>query len=332
MGGGTVFRGVTRLVGAATVGAAVVPTQGALCHVRPPASSSLREQESLTVILDDAQKEFCDVNSNEKDFRSFANVRYDQEESEAEKGEGSRVASLRQLVFYPPPTEEEVEEATKELHAALNFSIPAQGFMAKESLSDSMVGITMNADDMDMTPPLAQDRELAPLLSSSEAGNHPGNFAVENSPVMQAFQLLQTNPKVQEVVKSLAQDPAVWNAMLSNEKVLELAQENSPDTQEAFGYDDDDDDDDDEDEFCEMMELGTKLATKFNGLVTRTKVYYGYVRRKLFSILDSMFGSMEKTLLTKQGASAKDKTVTSCMMLAVAVVVVVVVQRSLKRP
>ncbi|MCO5560499.1 hypothetical protein L7F22_014114 [Adiantum nelumboides] len=213
-----------------------------------------------------------------------------------------------------------------------NFSsLPAQGFMvAKESLSDSMVGITMNAGDMDMSPPLAQNRELAPSLSSSEAGNHPGNFAVENSPVMQAFQLLQTNPKVQEVVKSLARDPAVWNAMLSNEKVLELAQENSHDTQDAFGYDDDDDDDD-EDEFLEMMELGTKFASKFYGLVTRTKVYYGYVRRKLFSILDSMFGSMEKTLLTKQGASAKDKTVTSCMMLAVAVVVVVVVQRSLKR-
>ncbi|KAI5071545.1 hypothetical protein GOP47_0013796 [Adiantum capillus-veneris] len=248
MGGGTVFRGVTRLVGAATVGAAVAPTQSALCHVRPPASNSLREQESLSVILDDAQKEFCDVNPNEKNFKQFANVRFEQEESTAEKGEGCNGAALRQLVFYPPPTEEEVEEATKELHAALNFSIPAQGFVVEEDPSDSMVGLTTNAEDMDITSPSVQNRGLAPSSSS-------GNFTVENNPVIQAFQLLQSNPKVQEVVKSLARDPAVWNAMLSNEKVLELTQENSHDSQDSFGFDDDEDEDEDDDDFLEIKEL-----------------------------------------------------------------------------
>lgn len=325
------FRGVARLVGAATVGAAVAPTTGALCHVYPPVSNSSREQENPSAILNHVQKETCDVNADVKDFGSFVNVRFELEEGTAEKEEGSRGTGLRQLVFYPPPTEEEVEEATKELHAALHLALPAEGSMPEGNSADSEEEFTMNEDDIDIA---SHKRELADSSSSSKS---LGNFALENSPVMQAFQLLKTNPKVQDVVKSLACDPAVWNAVLSNEKVLELAQEEARHSQDSFDddeeeYGDDYDDEDDDDDLYEMKELATVVASKFYGLVRRTKVYYSFVRGKLFSVLDTMFGSMEKTLLrTKGGTSAKDKTVASCMMLAVAVVIVVVVRRGLRR-
>lgn len=116
------FRGMARLVGAATVGAAAVPTAGAFCHAHPPVSTSMKEQESFSAMLNHSQKGSFDLNINPKDFGPSVDVRFEQEECEcslAEKEEGG--LTLRRLVFSPPPTEEEVEEATKELHAALHL-------------------------------------------------------------------------------------------------------------------------------------------------------------------------------------------------------------------
>lgn len=313
------FRGMARLVGAATVGAAAVPTAGAFCHAHPPVSTSMREQENFSAMLNHSQKGSFDLNINPKDFGPSVDVRFEQEECEcslAEKEEGG--PTLRRLVFSPPPTEEEVEEATKELHAALHLSIPTQGSPYEEEQPESTVGVASREDHMDITPE-ASDKRVT--TSSFMSFNHLGTLAAENSSVMQAFQLLQTNPKVQDVVKSLACDPAVWNAVLSNEKVLELTQEDS----ESYNNDDS--------TFLESKESGeVTLTSKLYGLVmTRTKVYYSCVKGKVFSILNSMFGSMEKTIFSKEGRSTKDKTVASCMMLAVAVLIVVVMRRSLTR-
>lgn len=309
------FRSMAKLVGA-TVGAAAIPTAGAFCHVQPQASTSMREQESISALLSHSQNGACDLNINAKDFGpSTMDVRFEHEECECswtEKEEGAR--TLQRFVFSSPPSEEEVEEATKELHAALHLALPTKGSSHEEDRPELVV-----EDSMDVTPRASdQSRPSASFSSAS----HLAALAEENSSVMHAFQLLQTNPKVQDVVKSLACDPAVWNAVLSNEKVLELTQE---DEQES--------DVDDDNAFPEIdHSTEVTLTSKLYGLVMmRTKVYYGCVKGKIFSVLNSVFGSMEKTIFLKAGRSTKDKTVASCMMLAVAVLIVVVMRRSLVR-
>eukprot|EP00250_Pteridium_aquilinum_P022750 c25657_g1_i1 orf=240-1214(+) len=323
MGGGTVFRGMARLMGVATAGAAAVPTTGALCHVHPPALTLMKEQESLLPSLNHSQKGLCGVKSNPKEFGSSVDVRFEFEEHDcslAKKEEGSSGAALRGLVFSLPPTEEEVEEATKELHAALHLSMPAGGYLSEEDHRlDDMGALTSCEDGMNTAPKASDKRVTSISLPSSQ---HLSSLAVESSPVMQAFQLLQTNSKVQDVVKSLACDPAVWSALLNNEKMQEeLAREDPFDIEESNANV--------ENSTLQTMDPNERTFSKVYGFVTtRTKVYYSFVKGKLFSILNSMFGSMEKTIFSKEGTSTMDKTKASCMMLAVAVLIVVVLRRS----
>ncbi|KAH7439918.1 hypothetical protein KP509_04G081900 [Ceratopteris richardii] len=160
----------------------------------------------------------------------------------------------------------------------------------------------------DFTSPHARGNDV-----STQSHHQLGKFARE------AFQLLQRNPKVQDAVKSLACDPAVWRAVMNNEKVLELAQEAQ--STEASG-----------DEHIVREKDIEMFASKFYGFVTRrTTGYYEYIKESLFSILQNMFGFIGKPEGMKGNNSSKDKTVTSCMMLAVAVVIVVVVGRHSKR-
>eukprot|EP00250_Pteridium_aquilinum_P034427 c7561_g1_i1 orf=2-283(-) len=94
MGGGTVFRCMARIVGAAPV-----TTTGAFCHVHHPASSSMREQESLLASLNHSQKVVCDVKPNPKELGSSMDTQFEFEECDcslAEKEEGSNGAALRQ--------------------------------------------------------------------------------------------------------------------------------------------------------------------------------------------------------------------------------------------
>ncbi|KAH7300237.1 hypothetical protein KP509_24G052500 [Ceratopteris richardii] len=315
MGGGTVFRGVVaRLMGAAAASAAVTQRTEAFCHVQPPPSDFSKDQDDIFPMLMQSQEDIFEIEDDIEEFTSQSILQFEQQGSTPEKTERSSEPGLRQAIFSTLPTEEEVEEATNELHAALNISFVTEVLDPQESLSDSVVDFPSHEDVVDATPTPSYEREM---VTSSHSLTQVGKFAVE------AFQLIQTNSRVQDAVKSLARDPAVWNAVMSNEKVLEL-------TQDEVGVIEDSDL-----ELIDEDASATTLALKLCGFVANStkayyKAYYNYLTGMFLSVLQNMFGSMEKTLLAKGTSSTKDKTVASCMMLAVAVVIVVVVRRSFR--
>lgn len=301
------FRGMARLVGAAAVGvASAPPCPEAFCHARLPSSPTLHHSSSpsfppkppsLSLRLDD-----------------------DVDDWEYPGPEDWIDGPNSHLVFAPVPSEEEVEEATKELHAALHLSIPLSP-PDKDASSDEPSQRVLGDTTCETPPSISETEEEVdlPLKTSSVLSNHLGLLAAGSSPVYEAFHLLQTNPQVQGVVKSLACDPAVWNAVLNNEKVKKLTQ-------------------------C-LYERDENLSDKkpvppedesggYKYFQNATSKVYDYVAQKVLQLIDSIaeivssiFGSVEKTFFMKEESNAVDKTVASCMLLAVAVLLVVMIKR-----
>lgn len=298
------IRGMARLMGAATAGtAAMAPSSStAFCH------ASSQDQSNNISALNLSQKEasYGSTPSKATDIRLL-----NAEDLEYSSDEDWGKLSYNRLIFAPAPSEEEVEEATKELHAALHLSIPPS---------------TSTADVSQPTPMLENERELVPAVDVEKVADRSvpslsaglGLLAAGSTSVYQAFNLLQTNSKVQDAVKSLARDPAVWRAVLSNEKVLELTQT----LQEGQDH-----------TFQKKSNFGKQEAEELNILKLTSRVC-DFVTGKVLQILDkvveiigSIFSSVEKTFFSKENTTNLDKTVASCMMLAVAVLLVVVVKR-----
>lgn len=301
------IRGMARLMGAATAGTtAMAPSSSsAFCH-----ASSQEHLNNMSSALNLSQKEASYGSTPSKATADVRLLNADDLEYSSDEDWGK--ISYNRLIFTPAPSEEEVEEATKELHAALHLSIPAS---------------TSTADVSQPTPMLENERELVPAgVDVEKVADKPlpslcaglGLLAAGSGSVYQAFHLLQTNTKVQDAVKSLARDPAVWRAVLSNEKVLELTQT----LQEGQGT-----------ISQKKSNFGKEEAEELNILKLTSKVC-DFVTGKVLQILDkvveivgSIFSSVEKTFFSKENTTNLDKTVASCMMLAVAVLLVVVVKR-----
>lgn len=279
------LRGMARLVGAAAVGAASMPSSPALCHVKQPDQDHAQQNDSFSalpskplVILRHDHVQDCGL---EEDWIDRPH---------------------NHLVFAPPPTEQEVDDATKELRAALHLTSPLPG------------AISYN-EGMEMKLTVQGER------ASSSLSSHLGTLAAGNSAVYQAFQLLQTNPQVQGAVKSLACDSAVWKAVLNNEKMQELVQ-SLQDRDEILS---DKEAQPAKDE-SEEMNFCKKLTSSFFDFMGKKLLQ---LMGKIVDIVSSVFGSVEKTLFAKEDIKAMDMTVASCMMLAVAVLLVVVIKRGL---
>lgn len=300
------IRGVARLMGAAAVGAAAgSPSSSvALCHV------SSQEHLNFPPVLNLPQKEAC----GSLPSKPLVDVRYvDTEDWEYPLEEDWSKRSHNHLVFAPAPSEEEVEEATKELHAALHLSIPPSSLVVEGSRPEPMLD-----EQQTENVPAVVDQEKVADKSLPSLSTRLGLLAVGSSSVYQAFQLLQTNPKVQDAVKSLARDPAVWKAVLSNEKVLELTQ-TLQDGDETAGLKKSSCRKDDSEEI-NILKLTSKVCDFVTGKVLQ-------ILDKVGEIVGSIFTSVEKAFFSKDGTSTMDKTVASCMMLTVAVLLVVVVKR-----
>ncbi|MCO5588662.1 hypothetical protein L7F22_042620 [Adiantum nelumboides] len=218
--------------------------------------------------------------------------------------------SYNRLVFAPAPSEEEVEEATKELHAALHLSIPASSAVKEESPT---IPVGEHEENVFIPAIVKQEQVVDRQLPSLSTGL--GLLAAGSSSVYQAFHLLQTNSNVQDAVKSLACDPAIWKAVLSNEKVLELTQtlQEGHETASTVVLKDANGD-------LSILKLTSKVCDFVAGKVLQ-------VFDKVVEIVGSLLSSVEKAFFSKEYNNSMDKTVASCMMLAVAVLLVVLVKR-----
>ncbi|KAI5071463.1 hypothetical protein GOP47_0013714 [Adiantum capillus-veneris] len=301
MGGGAMIRGMARLMGVAAAGtAAMAPSSSpAFCH-----ASTQEHSANMPSALHLSQKE-ASSGGVPSDMR-FLNA----DDLEYSSDEDWGKLSYNRLVFSTAPSEEEVEEATKELHAALHLSIPASSSVEKESPTMPVV----ENEEKEFVPAIVnQERATEEQLPSLSAGL--GLLAAGSSSVYQAFHLLQTNSKVQDAVKSLARDPAIWKAVLSNEKVLELTQtlQEGHETAASVIFKE-------ENGETSILKLTSKVCDFVTGKVLQ-------ILDKVVEIVGSLFSSVEKAFFSKEHNGSIDKTVASCMMLAVAVLLVVLVKR-----
>ncbi|XVF34114.1 hypothetical protein REPUB_Repub18cG0029600 [Reevesia pubescens] len=109
---------------------------------------------------------------------------------------------MARLLFGGVPSLEEAKEATTDLKEAL--------------------------DKVYLSPPKSADTTEASLITNSEETKDCVAFDVKATsvpkPAIQAFKLLNDSPAVQSVVASIATDPNVWNAVLTNPAYIEFIQ------------------------------------------------------------------------------------------------------------
>lgn len=305
----SMLRGVSRCMGAAAVGAASVPS-GAFCHVS--STSTINPREQLSSSLNSPHKELSSI--SHLPSKPLLTLAHDEAEDwEYFVHEESTERPLGHLVFSPAPTKEEVEDATKDLHAALTTFT---GSSLDGSPDEPCLGVSESLSQQEDRGLLLKVRDKQEVRDTSfkPSSSHLGILAAGSS-VYQAFHLMRSNPQVQGAVKSLACDPAVWKAVLDNEKVQELTQ-SLQNMAETSSYDE---------LLCANSEInfGLKLASKVLVHVT-SKVLQ--LMDKIIEIVGSVFEYLENSF-TKKGTSVTDKAVASCLMLAVAVLLVVFIKR-----
>ncbi|KAJ0874236.1 hypothetical protein HanPSC8_Chr11g0461781 [Helianthus annuus] len=110
------------------------------------------------------------------------------------------------VVFGGAPTVQEARQATSDLNYALEKTYLHPNATTAQTLSDSEYSETK--------PCLVSETLIAPV---------PSKHAI------QAFRLLNENPKAQSVVASIASDPNVWNAVLQNPDLVDFLQTHKTD-------------------------------------------------------------------------------------------------------
>ncbi|KAE8667843.1 MRNA capping enzyme family protein isoform 1 [Hibiscus syriacus] len=115
-------------------------------------------------------------------------------------GGGERIA---RLLFGGVPSLEETQEATADLKDALD----------KVYLSSSIDGGAGQVSGISSLSSSEETKDCVPY--------NVGAISVPQ-PAIQAFKLLNENPAVQSVVSSIAADPNVWNAVLTNSAYMDF--------------------------------------------------------------------------------------------------------------
>ncbi|XP_076957671.1 uncharacterized protein LOC143633205 [Bidens hawaiensis] len=125
------------------------------------------------------------------------------------------------LVFGGVPTEQEVQHAVSSLHEVLEPISLAQ-LMKNRDTCRSDDGSSDDGIETISSP--TSLRRSGSELDWSEPSMQLcySTSALQKDNVLDAFHLLQTEPLVQRMVKSLSKDPAVWGAIMNNEVVREL--------------------------------------------------------------------------------------------------------------
>ncbi|KAL4379074.1 hypothetical protein GQ457_02G037570 [Hibiscus cannabinus] len=219
-------------------------------------------------------------------------------------GRGEPIA---RVLFGGVPSLEETQEATADLKDAL----------------DKVYLSSPNYSGAGREPGVS-------LLSSSEetkdcVSYNVGAISVPQ-PAIHAFKLLNENPAVQSVVASIAADPNVWNAVLTNSAYMDFIKSQptndkfeyqaSPQSSESSVKLEEYKDNDGADPFSDFLQ---KIKASVVEMVSKaTNFFHG-----LFS-----FPSAEK-VKENSGSNSFDKTIGASLMgLAVMVIMVVLVKRA----
>ncbi|KAH9323535.1 hypothetical protein KI387_018174 [Taxus chinensis] len=214
MGGGAVFRGISRVIG---MGGTVTGRVGVGAAINSPQKvkiSSSSDAPSFTMIDE------WELAGDEEGFQTHPNARLEHHHHHLRD----------RLIFGSVPTQQEVLEATSDLQDALKqTATPVSSTFGHEKTSSSFLSVHDKADSVEVSDiQEAEGKTYENSVGRVETELYQDSDKVVqksgHSNVLDAFHLLQSNPTIQGMVVSLASDKAIWDAMLRNEKVQEFRQ------------------------------------------------------------------------------------------------------------
>ncbi|CAM6096852.1 unnamed protein product [Calypogeia fissa] len=320
MGGGTVWRGVSRVVSPAVrVGAASTSTSCSFCKKVGTSAQASK--------VHSARFRSCSCTSAQK---SSASVSHQQgaaalwEPDEWEFAEEEE--RVDHLVFGSLPSKTEVEEATSELQNALRLGLMGQTSRAfsPAMMSQSGESPTKMGNEVIHVPnpnvlatQMALDWVEPPPIRTGQGILQGGR----RDNVLNAFRQFQHNPEVQGMVKSLATDPAIWDAVLANEKIQEfkrkLLKDQAISSEGASG----------EVKIEEVEGTEDSVSNIFSRLQSFWQQKISAFMGVLSNIIDSLFKGADKKVFAEEDGDVIDRTVKSCTMLALVVICVVILKR-----
>jgi len=324
MGRGAMLRNVGRAIGARGVGVGAVvtsPTQQASCSACRSSSSSVAKVRASACVCEQergiaTQQTLANQHCWQLDDWEFAG---DEEGFETHYHDNDH----DRLIFGSVPTQKEVQEAVSDLQDALTQGIvPVSGNFNHKAVLSSSSSVHKISDSLEVsTIHGIGNKSCGTLvnLDKVERESHEDNYRIVqkagHDSVCEAFNLLQSNPAVQEMVISLASDKAVWEALLKNEKVAEFRQslEGGESKLRELSKDSDKPPPHQENAFMQAIE-NTKLKV-MQCIEKITEVLNQYFR---FAIEKNLFEKDEDPL---------ERILKGSLMLSVAVLLVILVKR-----
>ncbi|GMI65493.1 hypothetical protein like AT5G54540 [Hibiscus trionum] len=316
MGGGGAMRAVGKVAG---IGIANATLRGGV-HVSPPAAehsvmrvaASTRSASSSPIAVSSEGTSFVSdtaASANHKsswellDDWEFAGGVEQEVASEGPTAASGRGEPIARVLFGGVPSLEETQEATADLKDALD----------KVYLSSSNYG---GAGQVSGVSSLSSSEETKDCVAYNV-----GAISVPQ-PAIHAFKLLNENPAVQSVVASIAADPNVWNAVLTNSAYMDFIKSQqtndqvSPGSSESSVKLEEYKDSDGGDPFSDFLQ---KIKTSVAELVSKATNFF-----------QSLFSSPPTEKAKENaGSNSIDKTIGASLFgLAVMVIMVVVVKRA----
>ncbi|CAK9873511.1 unnamed protein product [Sphagnum jensenii] len=330
MGGGPMWRTAIRVVGSSSPSSAAVVPNAVLCRtgtttpaIKSPASASI----SCTCNPVEVHRHHSAKQQPSSGSRQY----WELEDWEFAAGGEEK----DHLVFGTLPSRSEVEEATFELQDALRLGLvrAAAALPPEVEPSHSSSTFTAAADEkeiaiisssdfgetQEIVGPVVESDRTDPALLSATADRSCCHHIGAQSAMLEAFHQFQHNPQVQSMVVSLATDKGVWDAVLANEKIQEfrrtLRTAGDGVSYEANGEGITSNDADDYINIFACFYWSTKKA--FKQFVAT-----------LQDLIRGIFDATDKKVFAGEEGDFIERTIKSCMMLAMIVLSIVVFKRS----
>jgi len=345
MGGGSLWRSVARAVGAAAPTVAVT-TNAAYCHCAPPPNASPRSRGASCKCkavggvhahpglsaVSYGPRQFWDgedweiAGDEERDYYVFGSL---PTVEEVEEASSDLQNALRIGFFTPPPKSEALpkpESSSPRSHPQSPRSPLGQVLVEVTEMSTvTTVGEVEEEVTSNLSPPpvepLVESKECieSPLYEVATSPKLPG---APSSAMLEAFYQFQHNPQVQGMVVSLATDKAIWDAVLSNEKIKEFRRNfSAPNSEDSFGGG-----------MNKNVKSSQNHTNVFSQFFWKSKKAFTKFVTSFQDFVTSLFETVEKKSPVNRASDEKtnffERTVKASFMFAVMVLAVVIFKRS----
>lgn len=218
------------------------------------------------------------------------------------------------FVLGPVPSKDEVQDAVSALQQVFdparysNLVRDKFSFGLDEDISDQVASPTgLEIDWVEPSLHLCNPRKLQLHVPDR---------------VSDAFHLLQTEPTVQKMVKSISSDKAVWDAVMNNEAVRELRDSYYADAVDKTPLD--------LDESCESSDDPSEATSILRWIFDNTRTKFMEVISKITNLMSKLFEQPEDEKTTAGATDPFKEKLKTSFLLSVMVLLVVVLGRTNK--